>query len=50
MYLRKTHAKEYGANIWGSIRSKPWIVETPKASKFTIVGRLTKDSTKGETS
>ena len=27
----------------GSIRSKPWIVETLKASKFTIVGRCSLD-------
>ena len=26
----------------GSIKSKSWIVETPKASEFTIVGRLTR--------
>ena len=27
----------------GSIRSKPWIGETPKALEFTIVERLTKE-------
>ena len=26
-----------------SIRLKPWIVKTPKALGFTIVGRLTKE-------
>ena len=27
----------------GGVRSKPWIVETPKASEITIVGRLAKE-------
>ena len=27
----------------GSIRSKPWIEKTPKASEFTIVIRSTKE-------
>ena len=26
-----------------SIRSKPWMVETPKTSEFTIIGRLAKE-------